>query len=130
MGVFYGVLSDYIVIGNFNNIVYGGDFFGIFCEGMNGFFGGIINVGFLLGNVNLIIDLRNYNCEFKLFLGMFILGGVFYNGIINLGIDDFNIIMLNIYIKLGLDVLNGAVIYGDGVWMFLYIKSGKIIMNI
>ena len=130
MGASYGASSDHTVTGNSNNIVYGGDFSGTPREGTNGFSGGITNVGSLLGNANLTIDLRNYNREFKLPSGTFISGGVPYNGTTNLGTDASNTITLNIYTKPGSDVLNGAAIYGDGARTSSYTKSGKIIMNI
>ena len=130
MGASYGASSDHTVTGNSNNIVYGGDFSGTPREGTNGFSGGITNVGSLLGNANLTIDLRNYNREFKLPSGTSISGGVPYNGTTNLGTDDSNTITLNIYTKPGSDVLNGAAIYGDGARTSSYTKSGKIIMNI
>lgn len=78
MGVFYGVSGGYIIIGNLDNCIYGGNFLGIFWIGVNGFLGGIINVGLFFGNVKFLIDLRNYNGEFKLFGNIYIIGGWFY----------------------------------------------------
>ena len=43
--------------------------------GANGFSGGITNAGSLLGNAKLLIDLRNYNGEFKLPGNTYITGG-------------------------------------------------------
>lgn len=47
-----------------------------------------------------------------------------------LGMDELNIIILNIFIKIGVEFLNGVSIYGDGGINVVYIKNGKIIMNI
>ncbi|EGO8081575.1 hypothetical protein FBR87_002628 [Enterococcus faecalis] len=130
MGASYGASAAHTIEGDSNNLIYGGDFSGLPLKGTNGFSGGITNVGSLLGNANLTIDLRNYNREFKLPSGTSISGGVPYNGTTNLGTDASNTITLNIYTKPGSDVLNGAAIYGDGARTSSYTKSGKIIMNI
>ena len=94
------------------------------------FSGGITNAGSLLGNAKLLIDLRNYNGEFKLPGNTYITGGRPYGQNTTLGTDESNTITLNIFTKTGVESLNGASIYGDGGTNAAYTKNGKITMNI
>lgn len=114
MGASYGASSDHTVTGDSNMRVYGGDFSGTPREGSNGFSGGITNVGSLLGNANLTIDLREYNGKFGLPSGTNISGGRPPGNNTTLGTDENNMITVNILTAAGSDVLNGAIIFGDG----------------
>ncbi|PQE36694.1 hypothetical protein CUS07_01770 [Enterococcus faecalis] len=130
MGASYGASGGHTITGNSDNRIYGGDFSGTPRTGANGFSGGITNAGSLLGNASLLIDLRNYNGEFKLPGNTYITGGRPYGQNTTLGTDESNTITLNIFTKTGVESLNGASIYGDGGTNAAYTKNGKITMNI
>ncbi|WP_181406935.1 hypothetical protein [Enterococcus faecalis] len=130
MGASYGASGGHTITGNSDNRIYGGNFSGTPRTGANGFSGGITNAGSLLGNAKLLIDLRNYNGEFKLPGNTYITGGRPYGQNTTLGTDESNTITLNIFTKTGVESLNGASIYGDGGTNAAYTKNGKITMNI
>ncbi|HAP2864509.1 TPA: hypothetical protein ITS68_001536 [Enterococcus faecalis] len=130
MGASYGASGGHTITGNSDNRIYGGNFSGTPRTGANGFSGGITNAGSLLGNASLLIDLRNYNGEFKLPGNTYITGGRPYGQNTTLGTDESNTITLNIFTKTGVESLNGASIYGDGGTNAAYTKNGKITMNI
>lgn len=132
MGASYGSSSDHTVTGDSNMFVYGGDFSGTPRTGSNGFSGGITSVGSLLGNANLTIDLRNYQGQFRLPSGTNISGGRPPGNNTTLGTDENNTITVNILTAAGSDVLNGAIIFGDGgpTGSAGNGRSGKINMNI
>lgn len=130
MGASYGASGGHTVTGNSDNRIYGGNFSGTPRTGSNGFSGGITNYGSLLGNASLLIDLRNYDGEFKLPGNTYITGGRPYGQNTNLGTSADNTITLNIFTKPGVDSLNGASIYGDGGSNAVYTKNGSIQMNI
>ncbi|HAP4062217.1 TPA: hypothetical protein IUV45_001424 [Enterococcus faecalis] len=126
MGASYGASGGHTITGNSDNR----NFSGTPRTGANGFSGGITNAGSLLGNAKLLIDLRNYNGEFKLPGNTYITGGRPYGQNTTLGTDESNTITLNIFTKTGVESLNGASIYGDGGTNAAYTKNGKITMNI
>ncbi len=130
MGASYGASGGHTITGNSDNRIYGGNFSGTPRTGANGFSGGITNAGSLLGNAKLLIDLRNYNGEFKLPGNTYITGGRPYGQNTTIGTDESNTITLNIFTKTGVESLNGASIYGDGGTNAAYTKNGKITMNI
>ncbi|MBO1300250.1 MULTISPECIES: hypothetical protein [unclassified Enterococcus] len=130
MGASYGASGDHTITGNSDNRIYGGNFSGTPRTGSNGFSGGITNSGTLLGNASLLIDLRNYDGEFKLPGNTYITGGRPYGQNTTLGTNTDNTITLNIFTKPGVDSLNGASIYGDGGTNATYTKNGSIKMNI
>ncbi|SFE62501.1 hypothetical protein SAMN04487887_1261, partial [Enterococcus casseliflavus] len=130
LGASYGVASSHTINGNSDNRVFGGNFSGTPRTGANGFSGGVTNIGRLLGNASLTLDLRNYDGEFALPSGTNISGGNPFNSTNIVGTDSSNTITLNIYTKPGSDALNGATIYGDGGSTAANTRSGKININI
>ncbi|MGH2322935.1 hypothetical protein, partial [Enterococcus faecalis] len=69
-----------------------GNFPGTPRTGANGFSGGITKAGSLLGNAKLLIDVRNYNGEFKLPGNTYITGCLPYVQNTTLGTDESNTI--------------------------------------
>lgn len=129
LGGTYGWTSSHTVTGNSEVNIYGGNFSGTPRIGNNTLAAGVTNYGYILGNTKMTIDLRNYNGNFVLPTGTSISAGKSPDGSGNLGSSLDNTIELNIYTKPGVDVLNGATIYGDG-GVARNTKSGKIFINI
>ena len=130
MGASYGDNSAHTIEGNSNIKVYGGDFSGMPRTGNNAFSAGVTQQGYLTGNSNLTIDLRDYKGTFKFPTGTYISAGKPYNGTTRLGTDASNTMNLNIFTdESSGDVLNGAIIYGDGNSAGNTL-SGKVNINI
>ncbi|MGM0126394.1 hypothetical protein IGI37_003823 [Enterococcus sp. AZ194] len=134
VGGTFGYTDDHIITGDSKNYIYGGDFSGknhsTSVATREALAGGPTYAGSILGDSELTIDLREYDGQFGLPTGTSISGGIPYAGTTKLGTNTSNTVTLNVFTKPGLDVLNGASLYGDGGSSAVNTKSGSIIMNI
>jgi fimbrial isopeptide formation D2 family protein len=115
MGGTYGISTHHVYTGDVSVIVHGGDFSGT-SRGINGFSAGASNIGRILGNATMTIDLRGNKNGFKLGRGDTVSAsrreGVGYYSY--LGKDSSNTVTLNVFADASAgDLLNGLNIYGD-----------------
>ncbi|MGX7031217.1 beta strand repeat-containing protein [Vagococcus zengguangii] len=119
MGGTYGEATTHDIYGDSNMLIKGGNFSGVPRTGLNAISGGATNQGTLYGDSNVTIDLRNFKNErqFALPKNTYISAGKPYNAFdgSKLGTDSSNSTNLNIFSdESSGDILNGAIIYGDG----------------
>ncbi|MBP1040039.1 hypothetical protein I6N95_03335 [Vagococcus sp. BWB3-3] len=135
IGGTYG-LSGQVITGNSDVTITGGNLEGTkYPSHANNFgiSGGPTYYGQILGNVSLTLDLREAK-NFQLPKGLSITGGRRDGSPANIGkigtAGNDNTVTLNIYTSKDNDVLNGAIIYGDGGARANESNISKIIMNI
>ncbi|MCA5011427.1 MULTISPECIES: beta strand repeat-containing protein [unclassified Enterococcus] len=134
MGGTYGLDTNHRVFGNTKMLIYGGDFSGTPLKGNQGFSGGATNQGTIFGSTELTLDLRTkYASTFIFPTNTFVSAGRPYNagGVSKLKGGEEATMTLNIYANdNGKDILNGAVVYGDGGTASSDTTNGKLNINI
>lgn len=140
IGGSYGV-GNQIITGDSEVTITGGNLRGTMNpshEYYRGISGGATRNGNILGDTTLTLDMRGATSDdFKLPVGVSITGGRPHlvsgrpsgNGTIGT-VGNNNKATLNVYTNKNVDVLNGAIIYGDGGTNSSYSNISQIIMNI